>query len=120
MVLNMQLWRKPLLLYYFVLSLRNIAQVPLITPFLSRWNIPKPDVCLVFTFCFICFCFLRVLFGFFIFFYFVQALHSFTPPVLILTAQFVHFKGLQRPLSLKTNHKVYCTYFVYVRCLNKL
>jgi len=45
MVLNMQLWRKkPLLLYYFVLSQRNIAQVPLITPFLSRWNIPKPDV----------------------------------------------------------------------------
>lgn len=59
MVLHLKLWRKPLLLYYFVLVLRIIEQVLLIIPFLSRWKKNILDLMFVsWLFCF------GVLFGF--------------------------------------------------------
>lgn len=124
------------LLYYFALAFEESCIGPVMFPTLSMWKGPKSDVWF-FVFWFVC------LFHFFLFFFyfnhvkdfffslflFVWALGSYkTHSVFTLTAHISpNFKrllgGRLKSLSLsktKWHHKDYCTYFVYVRCLNKL
>lgn len=127
---NTQLWNNHFLLYYFVLTFDESCIGPVMFPTLSMWNGPKSDVCfLLFFFCFTSFCsfFILILSRIFFLFCFVQALEIYKiHSVFMLTAHISPnskrlLGGLFLSLSqTKWHHKDYCTYFVYVRCLNKL
>lgn len=131
-------WNRDLWCYYAaveettlftVLLCIDLKQVlhssPWCFPTLSMWNVPKPDVCFFVLFYSLFFFFLSRFLFVCLVFIFCSGLLSLQNQhrVFILTAHISsNSKWFLGGISLSLNkwhHKVYCTYFVYVRCLNK-